>query len=718
MAQKGKQKKYYSNEINSLRIKQLSDLNTELSQSMQEVVEEANSMGNVMGKISMAAQETNMAVSNNANALREMLQLTDQLLEHLIRNSKNVDDVRSYVKKGLQQVKDMKDMVIGAASQASKETDVVKELEEKARQIENIVALVKNIADETNLLALNAAIEASRAGEHGRGFAVVADEVRSLAEFSEQNTRKINQAISKSLENLKKVTNSVDKFQSATYSNKRKAEIITDDFNKVDQVIDNAKKIVSEVSEAGEMIKEQARIAMKEGTEIASATEQISASTEETTRSVEEENTAILSVKNDSNELSRLLAELEDDPDNPELLELLQSHLESITAAVEEVGSSSQEIKKAIEEIDNGSELINESLKVLVSEVDEVDERTEKAIAKMGELEMALHTFMESIEKIKAVDHIIYIENLKKALQEHKPFTGQLDPAKCAFGKWYHNYKPSTDEEMKKYEAIKPVHDAVHDNTKKIVHLMARDQYDEAWNIFHNEVEPVVQEFKEKFKGWGTRDGLKFIVKGIEKTTQLNNETLDKLKLLRNSFDEILKVVNVISTITIQINMLAVNGAIEAARAGEYGHGFSVVAGDIRNMAQESEKNSSKIKEMLENINNQVEEIRRGFEKVNMTTTQQNKVAEDVVETFMDIVNLSDQAGVVVNNSVSSINSINIEVKDIQDNNEIISGELEKVLEEREPARAAINSQLTGLDECMKLLTQENQIFDEFQMEQ
>ncbi len=151
----------------------------------------------------VAATETAVGISGEqqqqvdqvATAMNELSASAEEVARHAAETASATHEAdeqgntaKVVVVEAMSAVDVLADMVQGAA-------EVISRLEQESENIGKVLAVINDIAEQTNLLALNAAIEAARAGEQGRGFAVVADEVRTLANRTQKSTEEISTMI-------------------------------------------------------------------------------------------------------------------------------------------------------------------------------------------------------------------------------------------------------------------------------------------------------------------------------------------------------------------------------------------------------------------------------------------------------------------------------------------------------------------------------------------
>ena len=224
-----------------------------LSKQVAESLSNAKEQGELSNVILSSSREASQAISEISHSTQGI--------------SASINDNHRTAESSIEELGEVNLNIDSISAKLQDFTQTVEALNLKSEQIREIISLIEDISDQTNLLALNAAIEAARAGEHGRGFAVVADEVRALASRVNSATKEISKNIDDMFRNVEQTQKGTAEISDSTVQTKK---VIEHTFQHFQSLVKDSESNSSRL--AG----------------IASASEEISVTNEEVSRQIKD----------------------------------------------------------------------------------------------------------------------------------------------------------------------------------------------------------------------------------------------------------------------------------------------------------------------------------------------------------------------------------------------------------------------------------------------
>lgn len=237
----------------------------ELTASAEQSSQTSGTIASTIQKVNANAENQSSSVTESVLAMNEVSSGIQQIASSAHTTSSLSKDAAQKALEGNHSIQLTVQQMDSIHSTMNQLAHAVKEMEEHSEEIDHIVAVITDIAAQTNLLSLNAAIEASRAGEQRRGFAVVAGEVRKLAEQSSQSAGQIAEL--------------VNTIRQHTHHVVMTTGLGLQEVSEGMQVVQTAGKLFEEIKQNIDEVSDQVQ-------EISAASEQISASTEQVVHSI------------------------------------------------------------------------------------------------------------------------------------------------------------------------------------------------------------------------------------------------------------------------------------------------------------------------------------------------------------------------------------------------------------------------------------------------
>ncbi len=239
-------------------IEALRDLVSTINRTAEQMASAAQETRSVADRLARASEVQARQIESSSKTVMQMAKFMDEVAEKTASSAEVAERSVGIAHEGGDRVRRTIQGMDAIREHIQETSKRIKRLGESSQEIGDIVALINDIADQTNILALNAAIQASSAGEAGRGFAVVADEVQRLAERSSNATKRIEALVKTIQADTNEAVISMEKSTTEVVAGAGLAEKAGEALEEIEQVSARLAELINEISAASAQVTEMA----------------------------------------------------------------------------------------------------------------------------------------------------------------------------------------------------------------------------------------------------------------------------------------------------------------------------------------------------------------------------------------------------------------------------------------------------------------------------